>query len=163
MQFISAPKSIITITLNSYSWQTTILIFENHFGGINLLIRSSLLISIGAVLERGGCWLGLSSSFCSLGSPSVCSLSSCLSNFKSKISCFKPKLSFLTFFKSFFSSMISFLIIVISCCKSITIISLDLSLILSFYRFHLWGLFGIRLFCWNWNFFAESTVNKSKN
>ena len=25
------------------------------------------------------------------------------------------------------------------------------------------GLFVIRLFCWNWNFFAESTVNKGKS
>ena len=51
----SAPESTIAITLNSYSWQRTILTFENHFGGINLLIRLSLLIPIGAVLERGAC------------------------------------------------------------------------------------------------------------
>ena len=25
------------------------------------------------------------------------------------------------------------------------------------------GSFDIRLFCWNWNFFAESTLNKGKN
>ena len=25
------------------------------------------------------------------------------------------------------------------------------------------GLFGIRLFCWNWKFFAESIVDKAKS
>ena len=25
------------------------------------------------------------------------------------------------------------------------------------------GLFEIHLFCWNWKFFAESTIDKSKN
>ena len=28
---------------------------------------------------------------------------------------------------------------------------------------HIKGLFGFHLFCWNWKFFAESTVNKGKS
>ena len=28
---------------------------------------------------------------------------------------------------------------------------------------HIKSLLGIRLFCWNWNFFAENTVDNSKS
>ena len=61
----------MAITLNSYSWQTTILTFENHFGGSNLLIRLSLL-SAKAFPERGDYCVEASSFPCSSGSLSVC-------------------------------------------------------------------------------------------
>ena len=35
--------------------------------------------------------------------------------------------------------------------------------ILAAMQMYIMGVFGYRLFCWNWKFIAESTVNKSKS